>query len=88
MNLFLFLFVIDNSQLVDTKALHFKYINCGSEINKALKVQLGKIMHEYEKTSDQGAFGQQKKKTDLRAALRRVFKTVFRSIMPFIIRQT
>ena len=79
MNLFLFLLVISNSHSVDTKALHhYKCVNCRNEINKALKVQLGKIMHEYEKTSNRGAFGYQKKKSDLRVALRRVFKTAFK----------
>ena len=80
MNLFLFLFVMGNYHYVDAKALnHFKCINCRNEINKALKVQLGKIMHEYIKTSDRGALGYQKEKSDLRVALRRVFKTAFKT---------
>ena len=76
MNLILLLFAFGQPHGVDSRAiLKSKCFNCGLNINKALKVQMGKILHDYQKNSDRGALGFQKKKSNnLKMELRQAFK--------------
>ena len=71
MNIILLLFAFGYSHNLDLRSiLKSKCINCGSDINNALKVQMGKILHDYQKSSDRGALGfaKIKLKTELRPA--------------------
>ena len=78
MNIILFLFAFGYSHNVDFRAiLKSKCINCGADINKALKVQMGKILHDYQKSSDRGALGFLKQKSNnLKMELRNAFKII------------
>ena len=79
MKLILLFFAFGNSHSVDSRAiLKSKCFNCGSNINKALKVQMGKILHDYQKSSERGALSFQKKKSNkLKIELRNAFKITF-----------
>ena len=76
MNLIFLLFAFGQPHGVDSRAiLKSKCFNCGLNINKALKLQMGKILHDYQKSSDRGALGFQKKKSkNLKMELRHAFK--------------
>ena len=74
MNLILLLFAFGQPHGIDSSAiLKSKCFNCGLNINKALKVQMGKILHDYQKSSERGALGIQKS-NNLKMELRRAFK--------------